>query len=340
MTFKHTAQLVLGLLVAGFVLLLVSIFVADRQLESPFKAAELGPIEVPTGVSLDPESVLFSADNSGNFEIYVRVANGAGEPLTDNPDFDSWRPRLSPSRETVLFYRTPAGVADSDPTQRSLWMVGAQGGEPVEVLPVGSHGWSRQGGAEWSPSGIELVMMGDRPQGMQIWVTSVDGRDVRNLVNTPGDNTDPSWSPDAKRVLFVACAEAPCADEQREVFATLAVGGTPTQITNDDVLDAQPQFSPDGSQIVMRSQFAAPDEAGQGAIWDIRVIPTNRSQPARRLVNDDTVSSSPVWLDDQNVLFDRVPQNSRDSGIFLVRVSDAAISAVVNTTANERFPAN
>ena len=162
---------------------------------------------------------------------------------------------------------------------------------------------------------------------------------MRNLVNTVGDSTDPSWSPDAKRVLFVACAQSPCSHDEREVFAVLSGGGEPIQITNDDVRDEQPLFSPDGTQIVMRSQFATPDEDGQGAIWDIRVIPTNRSQPARRLVDDNTVSGAPVWLDDQNVVFDHVPSDSTEAGIFMVRLSDAALSVIINTTANERYPA-
>lgn len=183
-------------------------------------------------------------------------------------------------------------------------------------------------------------MMGERPLGLQIWVTSVDGRDVRNLVNTPGDNTYPSWSPDAKRVLYAACAKAPCPDDQRELFAVSASGGELTQLTNDDVLDEQPRFSPDGSQIVMRSRFGVPDENGQGAVWDIRVIPTNRSQPARRLVDDETMSDAPVWLDDQTVLFEREAPPNSDAGIYSVRVSDGEISAVLNTTANERFPTN
>lgn len=340
MGLKQAAKWATGIVVVGLALLLVSIFIADRQLESPFDEAELGPVEIPAGMALEAEILLYASDVSGNFEIIAGPRNGRGQSLTDDQAFDSWRPRLSPDRRTILFYRTPAGIADTDLTQASLWMMDAQGGEPVEVLPIRSHGWTRQAGAEWSPLGNELVMMGERPAGQQIWITSLDGRDVRNLVNTPGDNTYPSWSPDAKRVLFTACAIESCPDDQREVFAVSASGGEATQITADDVLDEKPRFSPDGSQIVMRSQFGIPDENGQGAVWDIRVIPTNRSQPARRLVDDDTMSDAPMWFDDRTVLFERQAPAGSDAGIYSVRVSDAEISAVLNTTANERFPAN
>lgn len=328
-----------GVLVVGWALLLLSIFVADRQLESPFDEAELLPIEIPVGTALEDGITLYAADTTGTFEIFVRSVDG-DRSLTNDPAFDSWRPRLSPDRATVLFYRTPAGVADTDLTQASLWMIDAQGNNAVEVLPTRAHGWTQQGGAEWSPSGNELAMMGERPLGMQIWITSIDGRDVRNLANNPGDNTYPSWSPDATRVLFGACPESPCTDNQREVFAVASAGGDLIQITNDEIFDEQPRFSPDGSQIVMRSQAVAADEDGLGAQWDIRVIPTNRSQPARQLVDDDSTSDSPVWRNDQTVLFERVTTPGGDSGIYEVRVSSGEISTVLDNPVNERFPAN
>jgi len=339
MDLKERATWAATVLVAGLALLLLSVFVADRRLDSPFEEAELVPIEVPVGTPLDGD-FLYASDTSGNFEIFVNPLQGAPIPLTTDPSCDSWRPRLSPDRSTVLFYRTPAGVVDTDLSQASLWMIGAQGGEPVEVLPVKSHGWTEQGGAEWSPLGNELVMMGERPLGMQIWVTSIDGRDVRNLVNIPGDSTYPSWSPDAKRVLFGACPEPSCANEQREVFAVSAAGGELIQITNDDVFDEQPRFSPDGSQIVMRSQFSSPDEEGNGAEWDIRVIPTSRDQPARRLLGEGATGNAPVWSDDRFVLFERVTAQDGDSGIYTARVSDGELFTMVDMPANERFPAS
>ena len=340
MTVKRATKWMAGVVVAGLVLLLLSIFVADRQLEPPFEQAELGPVEIPIGAVAPPDALFYAANDSGSFELFVQLDDGDVLQLTDDAATDSWRPRLSPDRKTLLFYRSPAGVLDSDLTQASLWMVAADGGEAVEVLPRLAHGWTRQGGAEWSPRGTELVMMGERPSGMQLWVTTVDGRHVRNLVNTPGDSTDPSWSPDARRVAFAACAEVNCAPSEREIFVIFSEGGEPIQITDDDVTDEQPRFSPDGRMIAMRSAVVAANEAGQGAVWDIRTVPTNRSSQPQRLVGDASASGAPIWSDDQTVVFHRYVPGRSDAGLYSARITDLSIVEVLNTEADELFPAN
>jgi Tol biopolymer transport system component len=53
--------------------------------------------------------------------------SSAPRQLTDDPSLDSWWPRISPDRRTILFYRAPAGVHDLDATKVSLWAMDADG---------------------------------------------------------------------------------------------------------------------------------------------------------------------------------------------------------------------
>lgn len=325
----------------GSVLLVVSFFVADSRLDPPFDQAELPPIEIPTGEPLAEGTLLSASDTTGNFEIYSQpIVNGGPVRLTSDPNFDSFRPRLSPDRRTVMFYRAPFGVGDSDLTQAALWMVGAQGGVPVEVLPPRSHGWTMQGHAEWSPTGDQLVMTGGRPQALQVWLTTSDGRSARVLTDQVGDFVDPSWSPDGKRLLYSACPEHPCLVTDREIFAALATGeGERVQITNDDFADEGPRFSPDGTKIAMRTQIVPPGEDGTGAVWDIRVVPTNRTEPPVRLVGDASVSAAPTWLDDRTVLFHRFDEAGLDADIYMAQISGATLVPLVLGPANDLYPA-
>lgn len=307
---------------------------------SAFFVAGLAPyVDAASGEAAVDDIYYFSSDDSGTFEIYSSSPSGDAVLLTNDPATDSWRPRLSPNRQTVLFYRTPAGVLDSDLTQASLWMMTAGGGDAVEVLPPGSYGWRAQGHAEWSPLGNELVMIGERSEGRRIWITSADGRDVRLLADDPADDADPSWSPDGKRVLYTACVEAPCPDAEREVFVVLATGGDRIQITSDDLADGQPSFSPDGSQIVMRTQIEVVDDEGQGGVWDLRVVPTNRTRPPLRIVNDTSNSASPVWRDNATLLFHHRETAGDDWGLFAVTLTGGDLTPLRDTAANEMFPA-
>ncbi len=302
----------------------------------------------PAGDALGVDQLLYASDVGGNLEIYVRpIEGGAPVQLTNDPQFDSWRPRLSPDRSTIMFYRTPVGVGVGYSTESALWMMTPQGVSPLEVLPRRSHGWTRHGHAEWSPSGDELVMMGERPNGSQIWITTTDGRAIRSLVSDPGLNADPSWDPTGQRVLYVACPTAPCDDAQREVFAILSAGGDRVQITNDDINDAEPRFSPDGSSIVMRSEVVVgiPDDGSTDedesvpSVWDIRIVPTNRSRAPQRVMDDDSTSDAPFWLDDQTVLFHNTPRGQGDADVVRARLAPDEVSVLVEGPGNQLFPA-
>jgi len=338
MNARQAVKWMAGLVPAGALLLVASVFVADRQLEPPFDQAELGPIEIPIGEPLDAGSLLYASDQTGNLELYVSSDQGDVQALTNDARFDSWRPRLSPDRSTVLFYRTPAGVGDSDATQFTLWMVDAQGLSPVEVLPTLAHGWTRHGQADWSPSGDELVMMGERPSGYQVWITTADGRAARSVAGEPGDNTDPSWHPLGERILYVGCPQVPCEPADRELFTVLGSGGERTQLTNDEFADAQPRLSPSGDNIVMRTLIQAGDEDGNGEAWGLRAMPMNRSRPPQRLLGDGGSSSAAAWLDDRTVVFDWTPNGRQDADIMQLQLESATREVLVGTAANEVDP--
>lgn len=330
MTLMKAAKLVGGLIIAGLVLLLASIFVADNQLNPPFDESVLGPIELPVAPPISEDVLMYNSNRSGNHEIYVVVPGGAEMALTNDVRFDSWRARLSPDRTRVLFYRTPAGVRDSDPSQAGLWMVGVDGSGLVEVLPPGAHGWLTQGDATWSPAGDELVMTGSRSGGSQIWVTSLDGRSVRSVVAGPGDNSDPSWSPDAKRILFVACPEVQCKPSEREIYTVVAAGGERIRMTSDVLEDATPQFSPDGQQIAIATETS-------DSIWDIRVLPTNLSQPPRALMTAG-VSRSPHWSDSRTIIFDSADPDNGSRNIYEVEAVTGSLTVILGSPADEAYP--
>jgi len=332
---RQLAEWVIGALAMCTVLLLGSLQIGGEDLSSPGAELAVDGFEVPVSTAVERGVIAFSSETSGNSEIYLQPRDG-GEPiqLTEDNDFDSWRPRFSPDRQTLLFYRSPVGVVDRDATQAGLWLMSADGNDLVQVLAPGAHGWQAHGHAEWSPFGNELAMTAMQDDRFRVVVTSVNGVDVRTVANGPGDSLDPSWSPDGSRIIFAGCESLPCFDEQQEIFAVKAAGGERLQITSDDYADRQPRFSPDGRQIVMRSFIADQPDAG----WDIRITPTSRVRPPRALGDSPGDRSAPTWLNNETLLFHQQVGNA--TNLVAADVSSAALRPVLgDDVGQQHYPA-
>jgi Tol biopolymer transport system component len=236
--------------------------------------------------------LLFDSNRTGNYEIFSMSNAGSDVvQLTKDPAYDSWWPRLSPDRQRVIFYRTPAGSYDKHYDQTSLWMMNARGDGVTELLPSGAYGWILQGHAEWSPDGLELAMFGGSRLSPQIFITDRLGRHPRQITDRGGSNLDPSWSPDGRTIAFTGCPNRVCFPGNQEIYEVAASGGGPVRITHDDIRDQDPYYSPDGSWIAWLSQTSS---AGIAGTWNIRIARPDGTL-VHRVTDDNNINSRPQW---------------------------------------------
>lgn len=87
----------------------------------------------------------------------------------------------------------------------------------------------------------------------------------QRLTDFSGLKESPAISPDGKMVAFVALSRG-----RRQIWIRLLAGGTPLQVTRDDVDHEEPRWTPDSSTLVY---YGRPGTSGQeGAIWEASAL--------------------------------------------------------------------
>lgn len=333
---------VLVALAVGVAVLAVGRLDRPAEVPSDFRA----PTALPASTPLPDDDLAFDSDRTGNFEIFAGPPdNPSPRQLTDDPRYDSWWPRISPDRRTILFHRSPKGTHDRDFARVSLWAMAADGTGVVELRPAGLDGWTVQGHVEWSPSGDRLVMFGGSRLSPQIWTTDPTGRDPRQLTDRGGRNLDPSYSTDGSGIWFVGCPKSFCQDADQEIYRIDVGGdgkpsGDPERMTDDDLRDNDPYESPDGTRLGWLTQFGT---SGIG-VWDIRIAEIDTSSgslgKARRLVDDSAVTSRPQWsADTSTITTHRLEPGSSAFDLVRIDVATGTVTRLAaSSSANDEYP--
>jgi Tol biopolymer transport system component len=176
--------------------------------------------------------------------------------------------KAEPDFEVLAKSNLQAGIAETllpekeSPHKKRWWVERAVWLSALSVLIVGGLAW------------FYLSRLGSRS-------LMLPPMKVVRLTSFPGQETQPSLSPDGKMVAFVWDGEK---GDNRDIYVMLVDAGAPLRLTTDPGDDFSPAWSPDGRYIA----FARASKEGGGYY----LVPA-LGGPERRV----TVSSNPGHLD-------------------------------------------
>jgi dipeptidyl aminopeptidase/acylaminoacyl peptidase len=231
-------------------------------------------------------------------------------------------PQISPDGRCVAFVVTMLSD-EQDQYLSQIWLVDTRGGVPRPF----TAGSKRDRAPRWSPDGTRLAFLSDRApnEKAQLYVIPADGGEPTRLTDFPHGVSRPVWSPDSTALVCIAGvggepgAESTAGrgiskparvittlkykangegfvyDRRPHLFVVSVKGGDPRQLTDGDFVDADPAWSPQGSEIAFVSaRHADRDDDNATDLW---LVPVAGGNP-RLLTDTAGPISSPAFSPD------------------------------------------
>ncbi|MDQ3749898.1 MAG: serine/threonine-protein kinase [Acidobacteriota bacterium] len=271
--------------------LAVGFFVWKSRQEQIETVKFLKPSQITTWTSLDiypafsPDgnSIAYSSDHGGNFEIYVKpLAPGANEIQLTSDGQQNFQPAFSPDGKFIAFYSKNRG---------GLWIVPATGGKAKQLTQFGSC-------PAWSPDGKTIAFQSDGLTALgagdygafppsTIWIVAAQGgaepTQLTQTGNPVGGHSSPMFSPDGKRLAFATYDIG-----GSEIWTISADGKDMWRIVANEYPKAlfDPIYAPDGKTL-----FFSGGSSNSWALRKISISPASGAATGEQIELLDTGST-------------------------------------------------
>jgi tricorn protease len=144
--------------------------------------------------SPDGRTIAYLSDRSGEYEIYLRNADGSGEerPLTSNGTIWRWAPRWSPDGRRIAF-------GDRDAKLRILDVASGA------ITDVDTGRFSDITNYQWSPDSRWLTWTNQGANTLpSVWVYSLDRRTKHRLTGEETAEASPLFDPRGRYIYFLS----------------------------------------------------------------------------------------------------------------------------------------
>jgi Tol biopolymer transport system component len=251
-------------------------------------------------------------------------ADGSNQTrLTNSRGWDT-DPAWSPDGKRIAFW-SARDDPDGEIHIREIYVMNADGSGVTRL----THNLIWNTDPAWSPDGKRIVFHhkedtnGDGDINYadtgEIYVMNADGSGQANLTNNPADDSEPSWSPDGKRITFWSYRNG-----TRGIYIMNADGSGQTRLINLGSSGGAPAWSPNSEYIV----FSFLTELKEYEIYRIN----NDGSGLTELTNNPGIDNrDPDWSPDgRHIIFD--VRESNPSGQYEIYIMNSDGSGLTNLT--------
>jgi Tol biopolymer transport system component/DNA-binding winged helix-turn-helix (wHTH) protein len=286
-------------------------------------------LDIYPALSPDGNSIAYTSERSGSFEIYVKQLAPGGRDIQVTAEGDNLQPTWSPDGKMIAFHSRRRG---------GIWLIPALGGVARRITDFGSRpAWSPDGSliAFQSAGLTDLSPTGFTVPPSTIWVVppgSGSPREITRQGSPEGGHASPSWSPDSKKIVF-ATYDIHIA----EIWSTSMIDGSVTQLTWNQPLSFDPVFSPDGKSLY----YSGASSMKSFYLWKVDLSPDTGKpigKPLEIVNTGASVIRCPMFSADGKKLFYSLTNMTNNIwSIPISPVTDEATGSVVQLTKDTIF---
>jgi TolB protein len=169
--------------------------------------------------------IVFQSDRTGASDIYRMNADGSQQVDLTNDPSDDRQAAAAPTGDLVAF------ASNRDGGSYHLYTIHLDGTGLAQLTSEAGDQYV----PAFSPDGTTVAFSADTSPDApdnNLWSIGVDGNGLQQLTATPDlVEANPAWSPNGRRLIFEGCTDAGQPDQQCQLYAMPAHGGTETNIS-------------------------------------------------------------------------------------------------------------
>jgi Tol biopolymer transport system component len=216
--------------------------------------------------------IVFASDRVNRDEIWTMAHDGSDRrQITSRQGGCCTEPAFSPDGRWIVFEMDDTG---SDETRQGSICKIQVDGTGFTKLTDGPDKGTDDRQPNWSPSGDAILFQRRIPgsDNWDIYTMNPDGTGLKQITGTDASDTDASFSPDGRWIVYSSDYGGLATPN---IFIVPATGGMPERITVSDTdEDGAPSWSPDGRWILFESH-PVEDMETPSSIWR-KAVSVNR----------------------------------------------------------------